>query len=66
MLVQSVSTLVLTQLLLHYLMFPKVFSFVSILYKFATTFALIVLSFLLLLKAFQVWLRQAAPNQVNR
>ena len=66
MLVQSVSTLVLILLLLHYLMFLKVFSFVSILYKFATTFALIVLSFSLLLKAFQVWLRQAAPNQVNR
>ena len=66
MLVQSVSTLVLILQLLHYLMFPKVFSFVSILYKFATTFSLIVLSFSLLLKAFQVWLRQAAPNQVNR
>ena len=66
MLVQSVSTLVLTQLPLQLLMFPKVFSFVSILYKFATTFSLIVLSFSLLLKAFQVWLRQAAPDQVNR
>ena len=66
MLVQSVSTLVLILQQLHYSMFPKVFSFVSILYKFATTFALIVLSFSLLLKAFQVWLRQAAPNQVNR
>lgn len=65
MLVQSVSTLVLI-LPLHLLMFLKVFSFVSILYKFATTFALIVLSFSLLLKAFQVWLRQVAPDQVNR
>ena len=65
MLVQSVSTLVLI-LPLHLPMFLKVFSFVSILYKFATTFALIVLSFSLLLKAFQVWLRQAAPNQANR
>ena len=66
MLVQSVSTLVLILQPQHFPMFPKVFSFVSILYKFATTFSLTVLSFSLLLKAFQVWLRQAAPDQVNR